>query len=505
MMISLSSNRDTMLKRIHVLVAAMACAASMTAFAAGSDYNLPDMGQPADTAMTPAQERKVGAQVVYQLRSQQAIVDDVELEAYINRIGRRLARHTDRSPNLFDFYVIKSDQINAFALPGGYIGVNSGLITATDSESELASVMAHEIAHVTQRHIARQIAESRGDTIATMATAIAAAVIGAAAGAGQAVPAAIMGGMSHLGMQQISNTRAHEYEADRVGIRTLARSDFDPTAMARFFEKIQRQSDLYGQQLPQILLTHPVSTTRMAEAESRAKDYPDVPVHVSPDYAYMKERARVLQTSNYGDLNDYYQRRLARSPSAAERYGYALVLGQLGRTRQALPILTAGMKAHPDILAWAMALANAQTHIGDSAQADKILKAALKRFPNRDTPKLAYAQALQAQGQPGAMRNFLISQEHILSTYPLAQELLARGAGDQGKLGEAYYRQARYFAMLDDYPQAINQLRTALQTAKLSPYNTSRLHALRDQMVVACRRAWSESECRRGVKEGNDY
>lgn len=494
-----------MLKTRKAFVAIIALVTGMAAVAAGSEYNLPDMGQPADTAMTPAQERKVGAQVVYQLRAQNALIDDVELEAYVNRIGRRLARHTDRSPDLFHFYVVNSGAINAFALPGGYIGVNSGLLTATDNESELASVMAHEIGHVTQRHIARQMADTRGDAIATMATAIVAAVIGASAGAGDAVPAAIMGGMSHIGMEQISNTRAHEYEADRVGIRTLARSDFDPTAMAAFFEKLQRQASLYGQQPPQLLLTHPVSTTRMAEAQSRAQDYPSVPIHVSAEYPYMKERARVLQARDYGNLRNYYERRVSGQPMPAERYGYALVLVQLGRAGQAVTILEAGASAHPDILAWTMALANAQMHAGQGAQAHAELKAALKRFPKDDGLKLAYAQSLRDRGKPAAMRDFLISQNRVLDTYPLAQQLLARSAGDEGHLGEAYYRQARYFAMLNDYPRAINQLRTALQTAQLSDYDESRLSALRDQMVHACRRAWSQSQCRRGVEEGNRY
>lgn len=488
------------------LVALAACMASMATFASGAEYNLPELGQPADTSMSPAQERKLGAQVVYQLRTQQSIIDDVELEAYVNRIGRRLAAHTDRSAKLFHFYVIDTDAINAFALPGGYIGVNSGLITATDNESELASVMAHEMAHVTQRHIARQMAESRGDGIATMATAIVAAVIGASAGASDAVPAAIMGGLSHLGMQQLQYTRAHEYEADRVGIRTLSRSDFDPTAMASFFEKLQRHSDLYGQQLPQILLSHPTSTTRMAEAESRARDYPDVPVHVSAEYAYMKERARVLQASSYAKLRNYYQSQLAdNNGTPSERYGYALALVQLGHAKQAVDILQDGAHAHPDILAWKMALANALTHAGQSQASDKELATALKQFPHSDALKLAYAQNLADHGQYARMRDFLISDSQILHTYPLAQQLLARGAGEQKNLGEAYYRQARYYAMLDDYPQAINQLRTALQTADLNEYNTSRLKALRQQMVAACHRAWSTDQCRRGVEQGNQY
>src|SRR5699024_6009648 len=184
-------------------------------------YNLPDLGQPADTAMTPAQSKKLGLQIITRLRAQHAIINDPELQSYIQHIGRRLVQQTDKSPDDFHYYVIDDPSINAFALPGGYMGVNAGLIAATSNESELAGVMAHETAHVTQNHIARQAAEAHGDTVATLATAIVAAIIGAQMGGGDAAAAAIMGGMSHLGMQSLSFTRAHEHEADRVGIRYM--------------------------------------------------------------------------------------------------------------------------------------------------------------------------------------------------------------------------------------------------------------------------------------------
>lgn len=474
--------------------------------AAGGDYNLPDLGQPADTAMTPAEENRLGAQVVAQLRNQNRIVEDPELSEYLNQVGDRLVRHTDRSADAFHFYVIDANDINAFALPGGYIGINAGLITATKSESELASVMAHEIAHVTQRHIARQMVESRGDTIATLATAIVAAIAGAQAGGGDAATAAIMGGMSRLGMQQISYTRANEHEADRVGIRDLARSGYDPQAMVRFFNTLQRQTDLYGQQLPQILLSHPVTSTRMAEAEARAADYPNVKVHTNPEYAYMRARTRVLQARSADDVRGYFQGEINSShPAPSDRYGYALALNRLSQSKQAITVMRAGLKKHPDILAWHTGLAEALDQAGDDDEAHEALAAALKRFPNRGALKLAYARNLESQGKPAAMRNYLLSQTDVLNTYPDAQKLLARGAGKQNNLGEAYYRQARYFAMLGDYPQAINQLRTALQTAKLSAYDKSRLRALRDQMVSACHRAWSADQCRRGVAHGADY
>ena len=464
------------------------------------------MGQPADNYMSPADEHKIGAQVVAQLRAQGLIVNDPELEAYLNQVGRRLAEHTDRNPQDFHFYVIAQNDVNAFALPGGYIGVNAGLIPETDDESELAGVMAHEIAHVTQRHIARQMEESSGTGWTTMAAALVAAIAGASLGASDAVPAALTGAMSHIGQQQINFTRAHEFEADRVGIHTLAAAHFDPNGMAGFFEKMQRRMRLYGQQLPQILLTHPVSTTRMAEAQARADQYHHIKVNTDADYAFMKERARVLESNDLAATERYYQQQInVPNAAAAQYYGYALTLTLLGETDRAIAVLKPRAAAQPNTLAWTLALADARSQAGQGDAAQALLDAARRRFPNSLTVKLEYAQILEENGHPAAMRDFLISQNQLLQTEPRAQELLARGAGKQGDLGEAYYRQARFYAMQDAYPQAINQLRTALQTAQLSAYNKSRLSALRDQMVDACHKAWSADECRHRVEAGARY
>lgn len=488
------------------LLAGLACLLSASTLAAMPGYDLPDLGQPSDNYMSPTKAHKLGKQVIAQLMGRGMVLQDPELEEYLNSVGRRLAAHTDRKPDDFHFYVIDNPAINAFALPGGYIGVHAGLIPETQDESQLASVMAHEIAHVVQHHIARQMEESHGDTLATMAAALAAAIAGAAAGSADAAGAAMTAGMAHIGQQQTNFTRAHEYEADRVGIRILAASHYDPKAMAQFFGMLQRNADLYGHQLPQILLTHPVDTTRMAEAQARAAQYPHPHVHANPDYPFMKERARVLESDSMSDLENYYERQIvAPDTTPAERYGYALTLTRLGRTAKAIQILQPQAKAHPDALPWTLALADAESNAGHLARAKTILDQARPRFPKSDALKYAYAQSLEDTGHPKAMRNYLLSQQHLLDTMPEAQKLLAEGAGKQGNLGEAYYRQARYYAMRDNYPAAIDQLRTALQTVKLSSYDKSRLSALRDQMVVACHKAWSVRKCRDQVKADTTF
>lgn len=485
---------------VRWLAGCLACFIVMATAGAARDYQLPTIGQPADAYMSPAKEDKLGRQVVSELLGHGMVIEDPLLSEYVNRIGRRLARHTSRSASDFQFYVIDSAQVNAFALPGGYVGINAGLLTETDNESELASVMGHEIAHVTQRHIARQIEATSGMGWATAAAVLLAAVAGG--GDPDAISAAVAAGVSNLGQQQTNYTRSHEYEADRLGIRTLAAAGYDPDAMSSFFAKMQRRARLYGTQLPQILLSHPVSNTRMAEAESRAADYGAIDVRESPDYALMKERARVLAGRQLGDLARYYEdRRDVARPDAGLDYGYALVLNRLGRNREAADLLQPLARAHPDVRAYRLALAHTHSRAGQLDMARRQLDEIRADFPDSAAAKLDYARTLIEANEVDAARDYLLGEPELLASASEAQQMLARAAGQEGRLGEAYYRQARFQTMRGAYAQAINQLRAALQTAELDAFDESRLRAQLDQVVRACHDAWSERECRERVNE----
>jgi len=489
----------------RLLTAAFGCMLSMSTLAASIDYQVPTIGQPADTYMSPAEEDKLGRQVVSQLLAHGMILEDVELNQFLNQLGARLSTHTSRDASGFNFYLIDSDQINAFALPGGYIGVNAGLITETDNESELAGVMGHEMAHVTQRHIARSIEATSGMGWATAAAVLAAAIAGG--GDPDAISAAVAAGVTNLGQQQTNYTRAHEFEADRLGIRTMADSGFDPDAMASFFKKLQKRSNLYGNQLPEILLSHPVSNTRMAEAESRARDYVKSAVREDADYPLMKERARVLATRQLSTLSRFYQQRRSsvNGPAPALDYGYALVLGRLGQYDDAIELLKPLADRYPTQLPYQLALAHAYSQGGHTADARDLLVSIRRQFPDSIAARLSYAELLVNTGQHAEARRFVMSDSTLLNRLPQAQELLAQAAGNENNLGEAYYRQARYYQMRGAYPQAINQLRTALQTANLNAFDKSRLRAMLTQAVQACHAAWSERECRDQVEEDSRF
>ena len=324
---------------VAALVVAVA-APSPTVLAAGND--LPDMGSPADTVLSKSHARQIGRSIVAQMREAGHILEDPELEEYIESLGHRLSAQAHDGDQRFDFFVVNEGGINAFALPGGYIGVNSGLILETERESELAGVLAHEIAHVTQNHIARRAQSSGRSSMLAAAAVLAAIVMGATGNAtGDVVEATIMSAQAYATQQSINYTRVNEYEADRVGLVILQDAQFDPYGMPDFFETMSRLQGSWANRVPEFLLTHPVGSTRIAETRARADKLDKRPFYESDQYQLMRERLRALTYSTSQDAVAYYKGRLDNSPEAYPylRYGLAMSLIRNGQAKEAVPIL----------------------------------------------------------------------------------------------------------------------------------------------------------------------
>ncbi|MGD8423650.1 MAG: M48 family metalloprotease [Gammaproteobacteria bacterium] len=302
------------------LAAVVALAAPPSPEAATSAYDLPDIGSPADAVLSKSQADQIGRTVLLRLRIDGQVLEDPEVDEYLDAIGHRLGAQAHEGDQEFTFFLVNDRMINAFALPGGYIGVNTGLILETQRESELAGVMAHEIAHVTQKHIARRAsAQSRSSMLA--AAAVLAAILMGATGTADSnvIQATAMSAQAFAVQQSINYTRVNEYEADRVGLRILHDAGFDPNGMPDFFETMGRLTGSWGNRVPEFLLTHPVSSTRIAETRARAEQLPPTEIRESPAYLLIKERLRVLTAESSIEIVEYYQDRLEKSP---EPYPY---------------------------------------------------------------------------------------------------------------------------------------------------------------------------------------
>jgi beta-barrel assembly-enhancing protease len=240
------------------------------------DTQLPSMGSSAGRIASPQEQRQYGFYVLHELRNQAQVLDDALLDDYINALGYRLVSYSPQPDQPFTFFVVRDSSINAFALPGGFVGVNAGLITTTANESELAAVLAHEISHVTQQHLVRAVeAEQKYAPLMVLA------MVGALVAASRQSPyntsnsdiGAIATAEGLAAQMEINFTRADESEADRVGIQTLAKANFDPDAMAGFFSRMQKalRPGFDENDVPSLLMDHPVTIERISEAKARAE------------------------------------------------------------------------------------------------------------------------------------------------------------------------------------------------------------------------------------------
>ncbi|MDU3076266.1 MAG: M48 family metalloprotease, partial [Mixta calida] len=250
--------------------------------------SLPDIGTTAGGTLSINQELQMGDFYVRQLRASAPLINDPLLNQYINQLGMRLVAHADSVRTPFHFYLIRNDEINAFAFFGGNVVLHSALFRTSDNESQLASVIAHEISHVTQRHLARAMEDQQRNAPLTWVGALGSILLA------MANPQAGMAGLAGTlaGTQQgiISFTQNNEQEADRIGIQVLQRAGFDPQAMPTFLQKLADQSR-FASKPPEILLTHPLPDSRLADARNRAEQMRPVVVQSSQDYYMAKARA----------------------------------------------------------------------------------------------------------------------------------------------------------------------------------------------------------------------
>src|SRR3569623_634657 len=301
----------------------------------GPELALPEFGDSSGTSISPLEAQRKGAEIMRTMRASVKIDEDPDASEYLQGLGDRLLAHADPQPFAFSFFVVADPNFNAFAGPGGYFGVNSGLILATEGESELASVLAHEISHVTQHHLLRAIDKSNRLALpATAALSAARVLAGQNAQLGQAALATTLAS----GAQACINfTRTHELEADRVGLHLLAGAGFDPRSMPAFFEQLQQATRFYENGAPELLQTHPVTSARIAATRNRAEQYPRVTTVDSLSYLLVRAKLRVLTSTDAQQTADYFAKAPAgktRDQEDARRYGYALALPAAGQTLQ---------------------------------------------------------------------------------------------------------------------------------------------------------------------------
>jgi predicted Zn-dependent protease len=475
---------------VVVLLAGATCASAdapkeapaplMNLPAAGSDR--PDMGSPAQTVLSTMDEYYLGAMVTKELRDQNALIEDPEIGEYINGVGQRLAAQSAEGGKNFQYFVIKDTEINAFAVPGGFIFINAGLVLVTTTESELASVMAHETAHVTQHHIARMLRAQSTQSL-TAAAAMLGAILLGAIGGGQAIEGGIAAAQGMAVQQQINTIRDNEMEADRVGIGFLAGAGFDPMAMGNFFETTGRHEGLATTYIPAILIDHPVTTDRIAEARARAAQFPVHPVTDSLSYQLIRERVRVLTATGDVDLAAQYAQKIANGgDNLGNRYGQALALINGPHPEEAVKLLTPLVQQHEGLTLLYAALGQAQAKAGHLNEALATFRHAEALFPRNVPVTVRYAETLMAAGRAADAHNMLLDLFNNVPPTPDQIRLTALAASAAGDAGDAYYYMGEYQVAGGDLNLAAQQLQLALAAPHITQIQRARYLARLDEV-----------------------
>jgi predicted Zn-dependent protease len=444
--------------------------------------SLPDFGDPSGALISPAEEKRLGEEFMRSVRSSATIIDDPEVEEYIQNLGYRLVGGADPQPFSFNYFVVNDPNINAFAGPGGYIGVNSGLILIAQNESELASVLAHETAHVTQHHLLRTFDKVSRTSLPTMAALIAALVLGAHSP--QMAEAAIASTMAGGQQMQINFTRENELEADRVGMQILVSAGYDPRNMPAFFERMQQATRYYESGLPKLLMDHPVTTYRIAYSRNRAEQYP----HIAPpdDLAFqlMRAKVRVITADDPAQTVRFFQEELKQKMSAHEereeaaRYGYALALLKNGQPQAARKSIQWLLDKSPNSIPFLIAEARMESATGHEERALKIYGDALKLYPGHYPLTMLYSTELLHQGQAAQARELLQGYLRSRNPRPLVYKLLAQADNDAGFPVESQQSLAEYDYLNGQTHSAIERLHQALRMTKKDDfYRTTSIEA----------------------------
>jgi predicted Zn-dependent protease len=311
---------------------------------------LPELGDSSSISLSPSDERQLGERIMREIRRDPDYSNDLVFYDYLNTIGQALVRAAkkDGVPGLdgsgtslinFELFGVRDRSINAFALPGGFIGVHTGLIVSAESESELASVLGHEIGHVTQKHIARMYGQQGTNSMIALASIFLAVI--AASRNPNAAQGIAMGGQALAIQNQLSYSRDAEREADRVGFQILQSGGFDVQGMPDFFQRMQRANSIMESGVPGYVRSHPLTTDRIADMQDRVRGLPSKKVASSIEFYLLKARSRLIQTSsssNYPELKQYFES-LARKPDLSKQleghYGLTLLSMKQGRLSDA--------------------------------------------------------------------------------------------------------------------------------------------------------------------------
>lgn len=469
----------------RLLAGLLACALAAQPLCAN---DLPELGDIASEELSLATEKKIGQQIMNQIRWREpSYLDDPDVETYLNQLGGRLVAVSSDPGMGFQFFAIDDLAINAFAMPGGFVGVHTGLILAAQTESELAGVLAHEISHVTHRHIARQVFQSKKLSMASM-VAMGLALLAARSspqGAGAAISASQAGMLS----AQLAYSRDFERESDRLGFDTLRLAGFDPGGMPGFFERLQQSSRLYENNATAYLRTHPLTVERLSDMQNRQQTLAYRQVADSQDFILVRARIRVMLGRPVDAVRDFEAmlREKKYLSEGGARYGLAVAFARSGNWQGAEQELLKVSKLNFSSALVERLLAEVKIARGETDAGLALFRDAMARYPLNLAILYGYGNALIAQRRFAEALRFSDTQLQIYAQDARFFKMRAEANAGLGRRAQQHLALAEMSMLKGQTAGAIEQLQLAHQAGDANFYEMSvidgRLRELKKRQI----------------------
>jgi beta-barrel assembly-enhancing protease len=444
-----------------------------------ANQDLPSFGDSTSGIISLEQEHRLGQQFLRSIRAQAPTLDDPILQDFLEHLIYRLASYSQLKDRRLDLVIIRNGSLNAFAAPGGIVGVHDGLFRYAETEHEMSAILSHELAHLSQRHFARRVAEGKKGAAINIAGLLAAVVLAATTG-GDAALAAMTGSRGLAQNQSLKYSREREAEADRIGIYTLDNAGMDPRAMAYMFERLQRASRYStGNNIPEFLRTHPVTNDRVADSYNQTQNYPKKQFPASLDYQLMRVRARAVTSGNLQQEVARFQADFEGSTDAIEKtanqYGLVISLTDSLAFDKARGNIRELREQHPLNIPFRIAEAEIYTRAQQPEIALDLLKEALEVSPNNYPLSATYAQTFLAARKPHAALEVLIPLSVKRPNDEYVWYLLAEAYGLANNIPGVHESRAEFFVLNGNYDQAIKQLGYALPLVRHNFQQTARI------------------------------
>jgi len=444
--------------------------------------DLPSLGDASSAIVSPQQEHQLGRAWLSLVRGQVSQLDDPQLKDFVETSVYRLSETSQLQDRRLEFVLLNSPQINAFAAPGGIVGVNGGLFLYAQTEAEYASVMAHELAHLSQRHFARGLEAQQRMQIPVMAGLLA-GIVAAAAGAGDLGIAAIASTQAAAMQEQRRFSRQNEQEADRIGLVNLEKAGFDPRAMPSMFERLMRQYR-YDRKPPEFLLTHPVSESRIADTRNRAEQYKAAGITDSVRYQLMRARVQLTYEETPGVAAKRFRNMLDENPQLeAARYGLAIAQIKSGQHKQARESLQPLLANSPNDVAYNLAQIELDMAANRLSEAQSRTTRLLTLYPNNYPVNQAHIDLLMKQGRIQEAERALDDMLKSRSKDPDVWYQVAEVRGLSGNTIGLHQARGEFFALVGDYNQALEQLDFAKRRASNNFQLASRIDARQRELM----------------------